>query len=168
MTTFPFKQPANQAFQFQPTLDGQVYSAIVTWNLFGRRYYLNLLALDGTLVLCTALAGSPTPLGMGSLTWQRGFALATTLLPHGHDLGSTYPLTVSGCVPTDFNGVVEATATGPMGFKYPLSADPGMASVLGAAGYDLNLVGGVINESGTPFASTLVFRQAASQFEANP
>jgi hypothetical protein len=60
VTTLTDFVPSQSApFQFQPTLDGQVYSAVVTWNLFGRRFYLNLSSLDGTLVVCKALVGSP-------------------------------------------------------------------------------------------------------------
>lgn len=59
MTVIPFAPSRLAPFQFSPTLDGEVYSAVVTWNLFGRRYYLNLYALDGTLVTCRAMVGSP-------------------------------------------------------------------------------------------------------------
>ena len=59
-TTFiDFTPQANQNFQFQPTLDGAVYTAIVTWNVFGERYYVNLYALDGTLIFCLPMTGSP-------------------------------------------------------------------------------------------------------------
>lgn len=168
MTVFPYKQSPTQPFQFNPTLDGQVYTGIVTWSLFGKRLYLNLYALDGTPIICTAIAGSPTPVGIASLSWLRGFATATLLERHGYRVGSTVPLTVSGCTPDGYNGIVEATATDPMTIQYAVATDPGQATLLGAAGYDLNLIGGVPNIAGTPFTSTLVFRQAALQFEVSP
>lgn len=59
MTVFPFLPSATQPFEFQPTLDGIQYTAFVRWNIFGRRYYLELYQLDGTHVLTTALIGSP-------------------------------------------------------------------------------------------------------------
>ena len=59
MTVIPFLPSATQPFEFQPTLDGLQYTAFVTWNIFGRRYYLNIFQLDGTRVLTTALVGSP-------------------------------------------------------------------------------------------------------------
>ena len=59
MTVFPFLPSATQPFEFQPTLDGLQYTAFVRWNIFGRRYYLELYQLDGTRVLTTALIGSP-------------------------------------------------------------------------------------------------------------
>lgn len=59
MTPYPF-QPSNVApFQFQPTLDGQSYVVIVTWNLFGQRYYFNVYDLQQSLIVSAALVGSP-------------------------------------------------------------------------------------------------------------
>lgn len=59
MATFPFNPTATTPFQFQPTLDGAEYTAIVTWNVFGRRWYLTINQLDGTRVLTRAMVGSP-------------------------------------------------------------------------------------------------------------
>ena len=58
-TIIPFTPIRQAAFTFQPVLDGNTYNATVTWNLFGQRYYLDLYALDGTLVVSRALVGSP-------------------------------------------------------------------------------------------------------------
>ncbi len=54
-----FSPGANQNFSFQPTLDGQQYSAVITWSLFGQRWILNLRTLQGSLVLQKPLTGSP-------------------------------------------------------------------------------------------------------------
>jgi hypothetical protein len=59
MTIFDFIPSQTSNFQFQPTLDGQQYTAIINWNLFGERYYFNLYTLQGDLILCLALIGSP-------------------------------------------------------------------------------------------------------------
>lgn len=59
MSTFPFIPSTNAPFEFQPTLDGLQYSVFVTWNIFGRRYYINVFQLDGTRILTTPLIGSP-------------------------------------------------------------------------------------------------------------
>lgn len=60
MTTYiNFNPSPNEPFQFQPTFDGKVYSVIVTWNLFGQRYYVNIYSLDNTLVVALPLIGSP-------------------------------------------------------------------------------------------------------------
>lgn len=58
-TVTPFTPSSQAPFQFQPELDGSLYTAIVTWNLFGRRYYLNLYTLQGTRVMTVPLIGSP-------------------------------------------------------------------------------------------------------------
>lgn len=68
-TVIQFQPSALTAFQFQPTLDGDIYAAIVTWNLYGQRYYVNLSALDGTLIFAIPLIGSlPAPDSGISLT----------------------------------------------------------------------------------------------------
>ena len=59
MTTIPFNPSATANTQFTATLDGVDYTVIVNWNLFGQRYYINIYTLQGTLVLCIALIGSP-------------------------------------------------------------------------------------------------------------
>jgi hypothetical protein len=58
-TIFPFAPTQQGPFQFQPTLDGTTYTGVVTWNLFGQRYYLSLYALDGTRIFTLPLIGSP-------------------------------------------------------------------------------------------------------------
>ncbi len=60
MTTItPFTPSSQTPFQFQPELDGSLYTAIVTWCLFGRRYYINLFTLQGVRVFSLPLIGSP-------------------------------------------------------------------------------------------------------------
>ncbi len=59
MTIFPFTPNANTPYEFQPTLDGSQYNAVVRWNIFGRRFYLFLYQLNGTRVLVTPVTGSP-------------------------------------------------------------------------------------------------------------
>jgi hypothetical protein len=60
VTTFVgFAPSPNQLFQFQLTLDGQPYNLIVTWSLYGQRWYFNIYSLAGPLVLAAALIGSP-------------------------------------------------------------------------------------------------------------
>lgn len=59
MTIVPFVPSTSAPFQFQLSLDGSDYTAIVTWNLFGQRFYFNLYTVQGVLVLALPLAGSP-------------------------------------------------------------------------------------------------------------
>ena len=163
MTTFTNFQPSTvQPFQFSPTLDGQVYNATVPWLLFGARYYLRLTALNGTLVLQTALVGSPSGIALQSISWANGYAMATADVPHGYKVGRTVTLTISGASPAAYNGQVAAIITGPNTFSWALPTDPGMATVFGMASYNINLVGGYF------VTSTLVFRQRNQQFEVTP
>jgi len=64
--------------------------------------------------------------------------------------------------------LVNALITGPATFTYPIASNPGAATVFGTASYDINLIGGVPNQNGVPFSSTLVFRDASQQFETSP
>ena len=59
MAVYDFAPSINSVFQFQPTLDGQVYSATVKWNLFGQRFYLEIYDLNGTRMMTRAMVGSP-------------------------------------------------------------------------------------------------------------
>lgn len=58
-TITPFTPSAYSNFQFQPTLDGQTYTAVVNWNLYAQRYYFNLYTLSNERVFTLPLVGSP-------------------------------------------------------------------------------------------------------------
>jgi hypothetical protein len=162
MTVFPFKPTSQALFTFSPTLDGQQYQAIVTWNLFAQRYYLNLYTLSNVLVVSLAITGSPNGVALQSLTWLNGKVLAVTAAPHGLRLGRIVTLAVANVSPAAYNGTVQCLITGPSTFSYALTANPGQATSLGSAGYNLNLVGGYFTES------ALVYRAPARQFEVTP
>lgn len=165
---FSFKPSALSVFSFSPVLDGQTYNATVPWLLFGGRYYLNLQALDGTQIWYGAVVGSTTGVQIQSLSWSHGRASAVTAVPHGFKPASSATLTIAGCVPDAFNGQVVALITGSNSFSWPLATDPGVASVLGDASRDVNLIGGVANGQGGYFASRLVFRTSSQTFEVDP
>lgn len=162
MTTyFPFV-PSNQApFQFQPTLDGDVYSVVVTWNIFGKRYYVNCNLLDGTQVFTIPNIESTTGVNLESLEYDinRNTVVATTSDPHGYPVGSTIELTVDGCSPDGYNGTYRCLITGSTAFSYSLPMFPGNATAFGVVSYNINMAAGYFN-------STLVFR--SGQFEVNP
>jgi len=58
-TIYPYTQSNSANFQFQPVLDGQVYNVILTWNIFGQRFYINIYDQSGNLIVCLPLIGSP-------------------------------------------------------------------------------------------------------------
>lgn len=163
MTTYTTFTPNSLApFSFNPTLDGQVYAATVTWNVFGQRWYLNVTQLDGTPVFTLPLIGSPPILTLEALSWANGTVTATTSTPHGFLPLTTTTLVVSGCSPAVYNGTVEAFVTGADTFTYPLSTIPGTVTALGSAAYNINLAAGYFQ------TSTLVYRQDSGQFEVTP
>jgi hypothetical protein len=164
MTTITNFVPNNVApFTWQPTLDGAVYTATVTWNLFGQRWYLNVFDLTGNPILTIALAGSPIGQSIASLTWDDLELVVdvVTETPHGYQIGQTVELTLSGNVPDTYNGVFECLITGDSEFTFPQASDPGVNTALGAVAYNINLVAGY-------FESTLVYREANQTFEVSP
>lgn len=58
-TYIDFVPSTASPFQFQATLDGNLYNCVATWNLMSQSYFLNVYALSGSLVICTAMVGSP-------------------------------------------------------------------------------------------------------------
>lgn len=59
MTVIDFAPSTTSVFTFQPTLEGTVYTCIVSWNLAGQRYYIACYSLAGVLVFNLPLIGSP-------------------------------------------------------------------------------------------------------------
>lgn len=46
-------------FQFQANLDGTNYTVLLTWNIYGQRYYINIYTLNNKRILTLPLIGSP-------------------------------------------------------------------------------------------------------------
>jgi hypothetical protein len=158
-TYFPFQPTPAGAVQFGPVFDGNPYAAIVTWNLFGARWYLSLYAGNGVRVFTLPVVESPAGAILQALSWSLGRVSAVTAAPHGYAVGATVQLNVAGCLPDAYNGEVTTFITGPTTFTYPLGADPGQATQFGSASFDVNLAEGY-------FASSLVFRNG--QFAVSP
>jgi len=58
--TFQEFNPApDSAFQFRAVLDGNPYNIVVTWNIYGLRWYINIYTTQGALVYATPLVESP-------------------------------------------------------------------------------------------------------------
>lgn len=162
MTTFFDFVPSNVApFEFQPTLDGATYTCVVTWNVFGRRYYVSCYALDGTRIFTLPLLGSPGGLTIEELTWSDGVAKAVLPVGHKYVPGSTIALTIAGAVPDAYNGKRNVLITDDVSFSFALAANPGPTVNAGTASRELNIAGGY-------FTSTLVYRTANNQFEVSP
>jgi hypothetical protein len=60
MTDYVNFQPNDvSAFQFQAVLDGTQYNCVITYNLFGERYYINIYTTEGALIVARPVVGSP-------------------------------------------------------------------------------------------------------------
>lgn len=163
MTTYIDFVPSQvQAPEFQITLDGSFYTMLITWNLFGQRYYFNLYTLNGDLIVSAPLIGSPVGLEIETLEWIAGNVLLTFETRHGLPVGDTANLTVSGVTPDAYNGKVSALVTSPTTISFALSVNPGEMTVTGVVSQDINLVAGYFSES------TIVYRSANAQFEVSP
>lgn len=177
-TTFSPSGVASPPFQFQATLTSQppngaaavtaVYNVTTTANLFGARWYVNVLALDGTLIGSRALVGSDAGKQLAALAWVLGTVTATFQAPHGYKIGRPVMLTISGATPAGYNGLFLCLPTSPTTLTYSLATNPGTATAFGAASYDVNLIGGLADEAGNPFTSSIVYRAPANQFEVSP
>lgn len=61
MTTYvQFTPSTTSPFQFQATLDGNVYNIIVTWNVYAQGYYVNIYDISNNIVVSLPLIGSPS------------------------------------------------------------------------------------------------------------
>ena len=161
MTTFPFTPSYTIAPSFQPTLDGEVYTCTVTWNLFGQRYYLNCFDSSGNLVFTVAISETAPSLPINSLVWDgvSQIILVTTSLPHGYQIGSTLELTIEGASPDAFNGTQSMLVTGASTLTFLSPNYPGSLVGAGNLSYLVSLCAGY-------FSSTLVYRNG--QFEVSP
>lgn len=157
-------QPSNTtAFTFQATLDGEQYTVVVTYNLFGQRYYATVYDLSGNLISSRGLVSS-TALISAALTWSDGIASASLSGPHGIAIGSVAAVTVAGTGLT-YDGTFNAFATGSDSLEYYLPADPG-ASASGTVTQNLSLITQALD--GSYFTSTLTYRSNLTEFEVSP
>jgi hypothetical protein len=159
ITYIDFVPSAITAPQFQVQLDGNTYNVVLTVNLSGQRYYVSIYQLDGTLVVCQPLYGSPVGIPILSSSWANGtVSIVTGVANHGLAKNSTVNLTISGMSPDAYNGQYECFVTSRIGFSYDLSADPGQSVMQGSANQNFSLTQGY-------FTDQLIYRQANSQFE---
>lgn len=160
-TSYAFVPSSSAPFQFQPVLDGATYNVIVTWNVFGQRWYVNVYDLSGNRIVTLPVLSSPSAIDLQAISWANGRASAVVESPHGFPIGATVRLTVAGCAPDGYNGLVDVLVTGPNSFSWAFSSDPNEATVLGTAGYSLNILDGY-------FDSVLTFDDPSSTFSVTP
>lgn len=135
MPTVAFQPNPIAPFQFQAVLDGLTHNVVVTWNVFGQRWYINIYTVDGVLVLARSMIGSPPPRPLAALppapadlinlVWSFGQVTATAVAPHGYTIGDVVELTIAGADPSGYDGTFECTITSALQFTYFLADDPG-------------------------------------------
>ena len=140
---YPFIPSAGSPPQFTPTFDGEQYKVSVVWGLFGQRYYVTCVDMNGNSIYTQPLIESNPGLPIQSLAWNalQNIAQGTTASPHGYAVGATVMLTISGATPAQYNGTWEVLITGPSSFSYPagFSSDPGPAQMSGTLSYNIDM-----------------------------
>jgi hypothetical protein len=78
MTTFVnLDPPPGKGFSFQATLDGASYTMNVTWNVFGQRWFISCLTVNGVLIFHLPVIASPNN---GDINLLAGYFLTSTLV----------------------------------------------------------------------------------------
>lgn len=68
---------------------------------------------------------------IATIAWSAGVVTVTLSSAHGWTTGDTIPLVVSGVTPAAYNRAATATVTSSTAFTYPLTTNPGAATVMG-------------------------------------
>jgi hypothetical protein len=160
-TSVAFTPSTTAAFTFQPVINGVQYNAVVTWNMVGKRYYLQLSDTSGNLLLCRSIVSSG-PVLAATLTWEddgvNGLATAATATVHNVPIGQLANIRVSQSG-TGFDGSWQALSTGADMLTYALSNPDENQPVTGQLSFDVNLVA-TLNLGGI-----LLFHYDSSSFE---
>ena len=89
----------------------------------------------GTRTLLTQLSSLASiltgALPLSALTWSSGVVTATASAAHNITIGDSIELTISGALPSGYNGTYLCTATTSTQFTYSLVSNPGTASTFG-------------------------------------
>jgi len=117
------------------TLAGGVYNSLAFVGSKAYGSYDTLPYDQGIL----SIQGIP----LTSLTWSStggGTVTGTTATtPVGVTVGSSYLATITGVIPSGYNGTFQLTQTGTTTFIYPLPTNPGAVSTLGQVGSTVSL-----------------------------
>ncbi len=163
MTTLtPLISSTLVAPKFTANLDGDDYSVVITWNMSGQRYYINVYDTSGNWITTVPIISSPPGEEIASAAYDpnRAVMTMTKRVPGGHRKpGTIVEYTLQGFMPQIYNGVYQCLTINDTTFSYPLAVDPGQAVILGSAHRLLNMVAGL-------FQSTMVYRNGC--FEVSP
>lgn len=141
-TTIQFTPSTAGPFQFKPTIANTLYTAFVTQNLFGGRYYLNLFDQSGALVLSRPLS-STGPKLQATLTWEDtgigGLATITTASAHNVPVGQLANVYVSQ-TGASFNGLWQVLSVSEIELTYALPNPNFVQPLPGSVSFPVNLV----------------------------
>ncbi len=159
MQRFPFTTLPRGPLNFSVVMDGANYSAAVSWNIQGQRWFLTLTDRFGVRLTTVAVVESAQFKSIESLSWN-GLAqrvTATMSAPHGFPLGSIVEQTIRGAVPDSLNGVWEMNVDSPTTLSFAIANDPGSISAPGSYGRNINLVDGYFTTSVLCYRSETFF-----------
>lgn len=162
MTTVIAFQPSTVAPpQFIATFDGVQYRVVVTWSLFGQRYYANCYGLDGVRIFTVPVVTSPPTVALANLAWDvtTNRVIASTVSPHPWAIGTIVNLSIEASTPDAYNGTFACSILDNQTFVYDMATNPGNMTTAGSADYLISLTAGYFN-------STMVYRNSA--FEVRP
>lgn len=159
-TVIQFTPSTTAPFQFSPVIAGTQYNAVVTWNVWEERYYLNLYNTSGTLVLAVPVVATGPKLS-ATMTWTSagfgGVATALTAAPHNVPVGQLANVYISQ-TGTAYDGAWQALATGANTMTWSL-ANPNQSQPLaGQLSFPLNIVAAL-------GAGWMIFNYADMTFE---
>lgn len=168
-TVIPFLPSNISAPQIAVTLDGNDYNMVVTWNVSGARYYINLYDLNGNWIVTCPIITSPPAEDVADFEFD---ALSRTVtVTKASNPQTNYPLYrragtmikywLTNFQPTTFNGFYPNCLTiSPAQFTFLSPSDPGSPVVMGKVEQRLNIVAGIFQ------TSTMIYRNGA--FEIDP
>lgn len=162
MTTYPFTPAIGQNISFNPTLNSNTYTANITWNIFGQRWYLNLYDSNNNLIIATAVVSSDDTHPISSISWTNNLVTVESTTPHFLKLGTLVNLAITGNNPSGYNGMYQCAVSGPSTFTYKLTANPGNVITTGQFGGIADLCAGQLAPS------ALVYYSNNSQFATLP
>jgi hypothetical protein len=129
---FTFRPSNAVAPSFQAVLDDRLCNIVLTWNVAGQRYYINIYNTSGNLVVARSLVETGESLSLNNLSWANGIVTATLSQPqYWRRIGRIVEQTIFGCQPDAYNGNYRCLNLSPTKFSYPLVANPGQNIVAG-------------------------------------
>ncbi len=162
MILYPFTPAIGQNITFNPVLNGNTYTANITWNVFGQRWYLNLYDANNNLIIATAVVSSDDTHPINSISWSGNTVTIEADSPHFLKIGTLVNLALTGNNPDAYNGVYQCAVTGPSTLTYSLTTDPGQQVTAGYFGGIVDLCSGLLAPS------ALVYYANTSQFATLP